>query len=281
MTWLFKFAITVTIGIFALKTIGGSGMQSIVTTTDAMNLLSIAKYVENRFPDVVIVGSSLSARLSEGYFNSPTIENLSLAGSSSNTGLEIVAAAPKAPKLVLVEANILARSLDKDLIDRSTNRAQVFRPLRWAAGAYERYLHPPKTKAQGLQEAERLLAAPPSDAISANTFSVVEAVRQTPLETSSDRIKLNLVEIRRLKSILEARGARVLLFHVPCSTAIEEAPISSTTARLAHAEFSDAGSWLHFEVDRSQLRWRDGLHLDERSAILVARAIEAALPGAN
>src|SRR5438034_5758198 len=158
MSWLLKFGITVTIAILALKAIGGSGTQSIATTPDAMNMLSITKYIESRSHDVVIVGSSLSARLSEGYFNSPTIENLALAGDSSNTGLEIIASTASAPKLVLVEANVLTRLPDKALIDRSMNRPRVFQPVRWAAGAYERLLHPPKAKERGRLDAERLLA---------------------------------------------------------------------------------------------------------------------------
>ena len=36
-------------------------------------------------------------------------------------------------------------------------------------------------------------------------------------------------------------------------------------------------AWLSIDVPPAELRWRDGVHLDERSALIVARAIEQAL----
>lgn len=39
----------------------------------------------------------------------------------------------------------------------------------------------------------------------------------------------------------------------------------------------DRGRWLPIKPPMSELRWADGVHLDERSALLVVRAIESAL----
>jgi hypothetical protein len=38
---------------------------------------------------------------------------------------------------------------------------------------------------------------------------------------------------------------------------------------------------LPVQVDRSELRWADGVHLDERSAVIVAQAMERALASAR
>lgn len=274
MSWLIKFAVTAAVGILAVKLIGGTGAQSIVTTTDGMNLLKTTKYLDETSHDVVLVGSSLSARLSEGYFTSLKIDNLALAGGASVTGLEIIAAAAARPKLVLVEANILSRPLDTDLIAKSTVRDPVFQPVRWAVGTYERFLHPPKTKEEGHQEADRLLSRPPENVVDGR--AVERAIGEASTPAPSGVIEKSLFEIRRLKFALEAKGVSVLLLQVPCSDAIETAPFASTTTRLAAAAFPDQSSWLQIDVDRSQLRWTDGVHLDERSAILVSRAIEAA-----
>jgi hypothetical protein len=43
---------------------------------------------------------------------------------------------------------------------------------------------------------------------------------------------------------------------------------------MASEAFPNTDSWLPINVDPSQLRWTDGVHLDERSAALVSQAIE-------
>ena len=275
MSWLIKFAVTAAVGVFAAKLIGGTGAQSISTTTDRMNMLKTTRYLAETSHDVVIVGSSQSARLSEGYFTSLKIDNLALAGGASVTGLEIIAAAATRPKLVLVETNILSRPIDTDLIAKSTFRDSVFQPVRWAVGTYEQFLHPPKTKAEGRREAEQLLARSPEDVVDGR--AVRRAIGEASIPAPIGVIEKSLSEIRRLKFALEAKGVSVRLLHVPYSEAIETAPYASTTARLAAAAFPDQSAWLQVDVDRSQLRWADGVHLDERSAILVSRAIEAAI----
>jgi hypothetical protein len=41
--------------------------------------------------------------------------------------------------------------------------------------------------------------------------------------------------------------------------------------------FPDRTVWLPINAPLSELRWADGVHLDERSALIVVRAIEKAL----
>ncbi|WP_036018846.1 hypothetical protein [Bradyrhizobium sp. WSM1743] len=71
-----------------------------------MNLLIATNYVRSNLHGIVIVGSSLSARLSESYFNSSQVENLSIAGGASGTGLEIIRRTAPLPKIVVIESNI-------------------------------------------------------------------------------------------------------------------------------------------------------------------------------
>jgi hypothetical protein len=44
-----------------------------------------------------------------------------------------------------------------------------------------------------------------------------------------------------------------------------------------HGRFADPTLWLGIDVDANELRWLDGAHLDERSAMLVARSMDKAL----
>src|SRR5262249_27411771 len=119
MLWMIKFCITAAIAIAALRLGAGYDIHTIAITTDSQNHEIAAKYLNRGTHDTVLVGSSLTFRLSEDYFQSDDVENLALAGRSAATGLAIVAEAPT-PKLVLVEANILDRILDKSFISKLT-----------------------------------------------------------------------------------------------------------------------------------------------------------------
>lgn len=49
------------------------------------------------------------------------------------------------------------------------------------------------------------------------------------------------------------------------------------TRAIIHAAFPERDRWLLVAVDRNELRWADGVHLDERSALIVSQAIDDAL----
>jgi hypothetical protein len=49
------------------------------------------------------------------------------------------------------------------------------------------------------------------------------------------------------------------------------------TRQIVHDAFPDKGHWLSIDAAQHELRWPDGAHLDERSAVLVARAIDRAI----
>ena len=83
--------------------------------------------------------------------------------------------------------------------------------------------------------------------------------------------------MEELIRIVEQRGARVLLFELPYSDPIEGSQYARTTREIVHTAFPDSNRWLPVEVNRSELRWADGVHLDERSAVMVTQAMERAL----
>src|SRR5215470_384005 len=123
MSWMVKFLGSCAAILVAFHVMGGGRDQPIVTTTDALNHVSIGRFVDDPSPSVVIVGSSLSFRLSESYFRSLHIDNLALVGGSPITGLKIVASHPKSPKLVLIEANLIERPVNDAIISSSLNRS--------------------------------------------------------------------------------------------------------------------------------------------------------------
>jgi hypothetical protein len=76
---------------------------------------------------------------------------------------------------------------------------------------------------------------------------------------------------------IERKGSRVLFFELPCSAQLEGSRSAKVTHEIIHAAFPEPGQWLHIEYVRAELRWADGVHLDERSAVIVTQSIDKAL----
>lgn len=88
---------------------------------------------------------------------------------------------------------------------------------------------------------------------------------------------MNVLRIERLIPEIERKGSHVLLFELPCSAPLEQSRSAKVTREIVHAAFPRPGQWLHIEYARDELRWADGVHLDERSAVIVTQSIDRAL----
>jgi hypothetical protein len=264
----------------------GNGPQLPSTTTRDGTLITLNRYVREPIPEVVLVGSSLTFRLKEEYFTTPRLRNLALAGGSPVTGLEIVANQPRLPKIILVEMNVLSRSTDTALVakySRTDNtRPLFFRPIRIAVAAYENRLHAPLNHAQVSSSLSQLLNQPPSDFD--NRIYVDRALQEWNAEDPTAAVQMNVTRFGQLIPAMERRGARVLFFELPCSALLEESRFAKITREIVHTAFPDPGQWLHIDYARGELRWADGVHLDERSAVIVTQSIDkavSALPGSR
>ena len=258
----------------------GNSLQLPATTTRDGTLITLNRYAREPIPDIVFVGSSLTFRLKEEYFTTPRLRNLALAGGSPLTGLEIVANQPRLPRLILIETNVLVKAPDAPVVERYSRRSDTaplfFRPVRAAVAAYENWLHVPLTHAQVSAELDRLLKEPPSDFDS--RIYVDRALAQFSAQDSTDVTEANVGKLEQLIASIERRGSHALLFELPYSPPLEESPLAKNTRAIVHARFPARGRWLHIEYARSDLRWADGVHLDERSAVIVAQSIDRTLP---
>jgi len=257
----------------------GSSLQLPSTTTRDGTLITLNRYATESVPDVVLVGSSLTFRLKEGYFATPRLRNLALAGGSPVTGLEIVANQPRLPRIILVEVNVLTRPIDISLVKKYSGNGGAellfFRPIRTAVAAYENWLHAPPSHTQKSFALRQLLEQPPSDFDS--RIYADRALQRLNAEDPTDAIRINLNNIAQVISAIEKRGARVLLFELPYSAQIEGSRSARITREMAHAEFPDPDRWLGIDAARAELRWPDGVHLDERSAVIVTQSIDRVL----
>jgi hypothetical protein len=260
----------------------GSGLQMPATTTRDGTLITLSRYLRAPVPEIVLVGSSITFRLKEEYFTTRGLRNLALAGGSPVTGLEIVANQPRLPQYILVEANVLSRATDTALVERYSRGGTepfFFRPVRAVVAAYEQRLHAPLTHEQVARDLRQLVGQPPDDFD--NRVYADRALQQFNAEDPTDATRLNAKRIEGLIRTVEQRGARVLLFELPYAESIEGSRFAATTRETIHAAFPDSKRWLPVEVDRSELRWADGIHLDERSAVIVTQAMERALASAR
>lgn len=257
----------------------GNSLQLPATTTRDGTLITLNRYAREPIPEIVLVGSSLTFRLKEEYFATLHLRNLALAGGSPLTGLEIVANQLRLPKLVLIEANVLSRAPDATIVERYSSRDTeplFFRPVRAAVAAYENWLHVPLTHAQVSAELDQLLRQPPSDFDS--RIYADRALAQFNAQESTDVTQTNVDRLEQLIAAIERRGSRALLFELPYSQPLEESRLVKNTREIVHARFPAPDRWLHIEYARNDLRWADGVHLDERSAVIVAQSIDRNLP---
>jgi hypothetical protein len=257
----------------------GNRLQMPATTTRDGTLITLNRYTREPIPDVVLVGSSLTFRLKEEYFATPRVRNLALAGGSPITGLEIVASQPRLPRLILVEAKIFSRPTDTALVEKYSRGGSAepvfFRPVRTAVAAYEDWLHAPLTHAQVSLALNRLLEEPPGDFD--NRVYADRALQQSNEEDPTVAARANVTRLEQLIVAIERRGTRVLLYELPYSEQLEGSRSAKITREIVHAKFPDPDRWLRIDFARNELRWADGVHLDERSAVIVAQSINRAL----
>ena len=283
--WLMKCGVAAAIVLIACGFVTarfGSGLQMPATTTRDGTLITLSRYLREPVPDIVLTGSSITFRLKEEYFATPKVRNLALAGGSPVTGLEIVARQPAVPGIILVEANVLSRPIDTALVERyARGEAEpvFFRPVRAAVAAYEQRRHAPLTYQQVAPDLRRLVAQPPGEFD--NRVYVDRAVQQFNAEDPTETARDNAKRIGELIRILEQRGARVFMFELPYAEPIEGSRAAVITRDIVHAAFPDSKRWLSIEANRGELRWADGVHLDERSAMLVTQALDRALASAR
>ena len=247
-------------------------------TTDQQQVVVFDRYFSLPALEVVLVGSSLSYRLKEEFFIGEQIRNAALPGASPLTGLAIIGAAPAPrPRIIAVEANILSRAIDNSLFQKFKNARRSddgFRPLRTAAAYYQRALDDRLTLSDARKQS--ILNGP------AITRNVERAVAATVVEWNKPYfddafLKKNANALFSLVETMEAQGVRIFLYQPYLAVVNETLYARMVRKTLAQVFGSDDNRWLNLEYNVDELRWDDGIHLDERSAIILASALGSAM----
>jgi hypothetical protein len=257
----------------------GLNLQQPAATTRDESLIILNRYLQEPTPDIVLVGSSLTWRLKEQYFSLPKVRNLALAGGSPITGLTVIANQRNLPKVILIETNVLSRAVDLALVEKfsgSSGSTSLFLPpIRTAVAAYENWNHEPISHAQTRATLEALLRQPPSDFD--NRVYLDRALQQMNAEDPTNAVRRNVEKLKQLRDDISQRGSRVFLIEVPFSARIEGSRSVRATRRIVHEAFPNPDQWLRIDPPLAELRWLDGVHLDQRSALIVVQSIERAL----
>ena len=234
---------------------------------------ALSRYAFERTPDIAIVGSSMSFRLYEGYFETP-LRNLSIGGGSAVTSLAIINSYRSVPAVILVETNILSRPIDQQLVDafgaNPSEPYQWFKPAR-AIISWIYYWIKYKSEADNVKRLRLLLP---------DKYDIQENLNATIAEYAGKDweaiMRPNMPGLAKLVESLRNRGCRVVFLELPTVPELRKNAYVLAAHRLAHEAFPDEGHWL--PIADQELRWVDSQHFDERSAILVAQQIDGRLP---
>jgi hypothetical protein len=93
--------------------------------------------------------------------------------------------------------------------------------------------------------------------------------------------RADLTTLKRLVEKIEARGSTVYFYMLPVAGPLQNSVAAKAMASAAHGAFPDERRWIHLDGSLPDLRWADGVHLDERSAVMIAQQIDRFLSGAS
>jgi hypothetical protein len=233
---------------------------------------ALSRYALEPTPDIVLVGSSMTFRLYEGYFKTP-LRNIATSGGSPLTGLAIVASYPALPRVVLVEANIMSRKIESDLVEKFSRNDDApfgwFKPYRAAISWIYYWIKFRSENVTGL-----ISSAPATHDIAASLHQGAEGFAST---STDEAMAENTQTMKRLVSTLESRGCKVYFYELPYPGDLNASHFAVTARTLMHDAFPDPKRWPQLDYHMPELRWVDAAHMDERSAAIVAREMDRVL----
>ena len=292
-TDVFLGCIVATVGILAI--VWGNVMDGFIQfktpfciTTAEMNIALIVKGIRTPDPDIAIIGSSLSHRLDPSLFANNNVMNLSAMGGNAMTGLEVLSSALSLPKVILVEINILDREVNEEWKNKGIAAAQlrpwvilsgVSKPLRYILTPPIFSYSPPDQQAAQRSSKRTILRS--KNAATYDIQSLVSAgLVKWDQRNSWDIANQNFKRIQELIIEFESRGAKVYLLYLPYADGYDHHASAQRNREIASGNDTFTCQRC-IDVRRlvavEELRWKDGVHLDARSALIVAEALEKRL----
>lgn len=266
-------------------------------TTDDDHRQQVMRYLLTEHPQVTFVGTSLSHAFKSDYFSAGGYHRLTFPGGSALTGLEVISRSGNYPRVLIIETNILDANASTELInyflpiwpplEEPRRLVRDFKPIRtflcqilhMDPGSDTMNKKPIPfggRRAYYQQRKADLLSGNPVDHdITAAKNKVLSG---HPTEAFLSAVASNAKTIVDIATRLEKQGVRVYLLSMPLPPDIANSWYSTAISKaIQKANAGRDDRWLQMDIDLSQLRWRDALHLDDRSNMLVIDALEKRL----
>jgi hypothetical protein len=253
------------------------------------NLITAQRYtLADTAPKIVLVGSSLSAQIPKRLLE-PDIYNLSFAGGSLFTGLELVESAKAAPHLVVIEMNILFRNADPQLLENISR--PVFAKLRPMVPALQEQWQPANVLAGKLTRVplEKLSVMKSrlcSPSISSNEDDLHKRMVAIALENNRtplppDELTRQIALLRQHIPKLQARGIQCAFLEMPTDSAIAASPRCAAIRAKMLEEFPTTKYlWISPDQKHTYLT-TDGQHLQLKEAEAYALHIRTVIQQAS
>ena len=218
----------------------------------------------------------MSYRLKEEFFEHGNVRNVAIPGGSPLTGLAIIGAAPAVrPRVIAVETNILSRGIDDSLYQKFKNAKRsddTLRPLRTLAAYYQSAMDEVLTFSETKRRSILDRPAATSDLERDTATGLVEWNNPYYDETY-------LKDAQTLNSLvekLEDLGVTIVFFEMPYTPILNQTRYTTMVRKALQQVFGiNNKRWLNLEYPADEMRWTgDGAHLDERSALIFASALD-------
>jgi hypothetical protein len=202
---------------------------------------ALDRYAKDPEAAIVLIGSSMTVRLREEFFAERSLRNLAIGGGSALSGMAIIASYPKLPPLILVEANVLSRGVNPELVRKyasdSGARTTFARPVRLAAAYYQGWLSRPRGDAQERTRVAALLQGPAADY--SNTEAVARQVQTDNGDGYLEATKANAAQMRAMVTALQARGSRVYIYQLPVQAELRASKSIEVSREVSQQTFPD------------------------------------------
>ena len=249
-----------------------------LVNADRPHVRILNHYFQSSTPTIALAGSSLTERLKENYLQHRDIRNIGLGGGSPLTGLTVLAETTwKRPSIVAVETNIMLRGVDRELVRKFHKVDQptiAFAPLRALLAFYQKRQDAPSaayepTRCNGMF---RIPAA--QQLVKNDDIAKVTAEFEDP--HLDDLIRNDVATLKSLVERLEAERIQIYFYELPTLAAIEQTRYVRIMRSTLASSF-DSHRWLRLDYPAAEIRWDDAIHFDDRSAVILACALERAL----
>jgi len=229
------------------------------------NLLRLGEFLHGRNPSgVVLVGSSMGARLLPSFFQELHLSNLSLDGSCGRTGLRFLIEMKRPVRVLLVEENTITRPAgDNDALLFDAVREPQMRAAGWLPFLRAAY-RPSSIVYSALKAwADQNWWVPAS---APNPSAAIPTA-------SSERAERDLRQTVEMIRNLREKGTQVLIYRLPMGR--KQSGPSALQQALPEVAFVDVEAELVAMGHVS--RYSDGMHLVAPSAQAAAQVLENAV----